>query len=447
MLHKSIDAITESDLQSLVTEGRSEDAQLEFKLTVPGSSDDEKREFLKDVSAMANSQGGDIIYGIREDRSTPEDAGKAAELVAITGVGADSTKLWMFELLNSSIDERMIGVTIRDVQLSTGGFALVVRVPRSWNSPHVVRHKRHWRFYARNSAGVYAMNVTELRNAFLLSETLTQRLEEVRKERLGAIIKSYPSLLVEKDWSNPSSEETASKRKSVLAIHLQPFDSVKPGYVLDVAQALNGEADYLRVASDHMGNPSTRLNFDGVLVTDTNGYIQVYRSGMTEEVDSGELTCHLEGNTDGVECIGATELDRAIFKGVGRRLALLKSLGVTSPILVSVSLLGVKGCKLQIRRLFYVGDNPGGYNYPLSPHVIDRQNLSLTGLVIENLQELPLEGYTEGQFGKDYRSWRVAQKLLHPYCDAIWNAVGLLNSEYFDPDEKWLGHVYRGPRG
>ena len=195
MLHKSIDSITESDLQSLVTEGRREDTQLEFKLTVPGSSDDEKREFLKDVSAMANSQGGDIIYGIREDRTTPEDAGKAAELIGITGAGADATKLWMFELLNSSIDERMIGVTICDVQLSAGGFALVVRVPRSWNSPHVVRHKNHWRFYARNSAGVYAMNVTDLRTAFLLSDTLTQRLEAVRKERLDEIIKSHPDLL------------------------------------------------------------------------------------------------------------------------------------------------------------------------------------------------------------------------------------------------------------
>ena len=61
VLYKSIDTITEADLQALVSEGRREDSQLEFKLTLPGSTDDEKREFLKDVSAMTNSQGGDII--------------------------------------------------------------------------------------------------------------------------------------------------------------------------------------------------------------------------------------------------------------------------------------------------------------------------------------------------------------------------------------------------
>src|SRR6267143_4511428 len=102
MLHIALETITEANLHSLVTEGRREDAQLEFKLTLPGSSDEEKKEFLKDVSAMANSQGGDIIYGIRDDRSNLDDAGKAAELVGITGAGEDSTKLWMFELLNSS---------------------------------------------------------------------------------------------------------------------------------------------------------------------------------------------------------------------------------------------------------------------------------------------------------------------------------------------------------
>ena len=89
VLYKSIDTITEADLQALVSEGRREDSQLEFKLTLPGSNDDEKREFLKDVSAMTNSQVGDIIYGIREDRTSPEDGGKAAELVGIITAGAE----------------------------------------------------------------------------------------------------------------------------------------------------------------------------------------------------------------------------------------------------------------------------------------------------------------------------------------------------------------------
>jgi hypothetical protein len=448
MLHTLIEQLTEGELQALVTEGKREDAQLEFKLTLPGGNDESKKEFLKDVTAMANSQGGDIIYGIREDRANPDDAGKAVELVGISGVSADATKLWMHELLNSSVEERLVGVVIRDIALGAGKFALVVRVPKSWNSPHVVRHRNHWRFYARNSAGVYSMNVTDLRTAFLLSDTLAQRLEAFREERLSEVIKNDPDVGLNKDWSDNKPSSSSSKRQSLLVIHLQPFDSVRPGEVVDVVQQLNGEEGVLKPCGDPYSNPNVRLNFDGLLVTSKRNYVQVYRASSTEEVDFDELGSECDDhNRFDVECIGVTEVDRAIFKGVGRRLLLLKRLGVDSPVSVSIALLNVKGCKLLLRQPVYVGGQPSHYNFRLSPHVIDRSNLLLTGLVVENLQELPLEGQREDMHGTDYLSWRVVQPLLRPYCDTIWNAVGYPRSEYFDLDGKWVGHIYRSPAG
>lgn len=147
----------------------------------------------------------------------------------------------------------------------------------------------------------------------------------------------------------------------------------------------------------------------------------------------------MDGNRSGTEVIGARDLDIAIFKAVGRRLALLKSLGVTSPILVSLALIGVRGCKLLVRRVVYIGDTPGFYDNQLSSHAIDRDSLFLDGLVVENLQALPLEGYRETNLGRIYESWCGVESLLRPYCDSIWNAVGYLRSEYFDPNGKWLG--------
>jgi len=447
MLFIAIERITEADLQSLVTEGKREEAQLEFKLTLPAGNDDGKREFLKDVTAMANSQGGDIIYGIREERTNPDDAGKAMEVVGIAGISADATKLWMHELLNSSVEERLAGVVIRDIPLAAGGFALVVRVPRSWNSPHVVRHRNHWRFYARNSGGVYTMNVTDLRTAFLLSDTLAQKLEAFRGERIRQILdEDNPDVATKQDWSDNKPSSSTRTRESALVIHLQPFDSVKPGYVVDVARELRAETGVLHLCGDPYAEPSIRLNFDGLLATHNKNFIQVYRSSATEEVDFDGLSsdCDFNNRFD-VECIGATELDRAIFKGVGRRLLLLKRLGVTAPVSVSISLLNVRGCKLLVRYPIYIGGQAADTGYRLSPHVIDRQNLLLTGLVVENLQELSLEGEREGPHSSEYLSWRTVQPLLRPYCDTIWNAAGFPRSEYFDPDGKWVGHIYRSP--
>ena len=63
MIAKPIDQIEEDDLQRLI--GTAESRQLEFKASL-GKSDEDVKEFLKDVSAMANATGGDI-YGVVED--------------------------------------------------------------------------------------------------------------------------------------------------------------------------------------------------------------------------------------------------------------------------------------------------------------------------------------------------------------------------------------------
>ena len=97
-----------------------ETTQLEFKRELPpsGKNDD----IAKDIAAMANTEGGVIIYGIEED-----NAGRAKALtpLAMPGVGERVT------LVAQSLDE---GLTLRSVTtiLADGaadeGF-LIVEVP------------------------------------------------------------------------------------------------------------------------------------------------------------------------------------------------------------------------------------------------------------------------------------------------------------------------------
>ena len=55
-----LETVTSADIDALVTNGRSESTQLDYKLTLPRGTDDDKKEFLADVSAFANTLGGDI---------------------------------------------------------------------------------------------------------------------------------------------------------------------------------------------------------------------------------------------------------------------------------------------------------------------------------------------------------------------------------------------------
>ena len=70
MIPKNIDQITEKDLQDLIDNSVVERKTLEYKQSLPGNSDSEKKEFLNDISSFANTSGGDLIYGIIEDRDT-----------------------------------------------------------------------------------------------------------------------------------------------------------------------------------------------------------------------------------------------------------------------------------------------------------------------------------------------------------------------------------------
>src|SRR5208337_4963770 len=68
------------------------------------------------------------------------------------------------------------------------GPVILVRVPRSLNAPHMVIFNEFNRFYARHSGGRYAMNVREIRQAFLASELLPERIRSFRNERVTAIV-------------------------------------------------------------------------------------------------------------------------------------------------------------------------------------------------------------------------------------------------------------------
>src|SRR4051812_8934673 len=59
--------VTHAQIMQLVANGVGEDYDLDFKGTLYGRSDSEKRDLAGDVAAMANTAGGLIIIGVAED--------------------------------------------------------------------------------------------------------------------------------------------------------------------------------------------------------------------------------------------------------------------------------------------------------------------------------------------------------------------------------------------
>src|SRR5262249_40365809 len=124
-------------------------------------------------------------------------------------------------MLQAGIGPRIAGVRIRTVEGFADGPVLLIRVPKSYAAPHMVTFQEHSRFYSRNNAGKYPLDVGEIRSAFALSESLPERVRRFRNERLALIVADETPVRV------------GPGPRTVL--HLLPLAALDPTTQVDVA--------------------------------------------------------------------------------------------------------------------------------------------------------------------------------------------------------------------
>jgi hypothetical protein len=401
-----IDSITGDRLRALIEDQVMELRVIEYKQELPGTQADHKKEFLADVCSFANTAGGDFVYGMTEEAGLPQ------KLRGFETSDIDSEISRLENLIRDGIRPRISSVSSRPLKLSDDKYALVIRVPRSFSRPHVVDYKNRWRFYARNSNGKYPMDVDEVRRAFVLSESVADRIRAFRAERLGRVVSGETPAPIE-----------GTSRVVLHVVPLSAFDSPASVVDLDIRLPPLNERLLLPVSIisraneeelDEVlySNPSDffpRYNFDGVfcdpqLVGPGAGYVQLFRTGVIEAADNDAF---IDGHIDGYL------LDEGLIKAVHRYFRLLGGLGVEPPIFLMLSLVGVSGYQMLRRDVHY------GHHSALRP--VDRDALVVPEVMVESLEQ----------------DLYALQQLMRSLLDAVWNAVGLPRSLHYDENGNW----------
>jgi hypothetical protein len=377
----SINEITEQHLQDLIDNGVSESISLEFKSQNYGSSDDEKREFLKDVTALANTTGGHLVIGMTEVD------GVATGLKPITTTSADQEKQKLENMLLAAVEPRLLSPHIREVKIS-GGYVLVLHVLRSWNPPHRVTYKSLNRYFFRHSSGVYEPSVEQLRAVFVGGAERDRQLLEFRLDRLGRLqsgergprIRGSGQLVVQ---VVPLVERQASFGLPSVQTALQSFQPPGAGGGVDWFHNLEGLVLY------------SASSASGMLVEPTSAYTQLFHTGAVEFVRGGCVVDRDIGGTTS-RVIGGERVLRDLFDSVRRGVAGLRSCGLAAPFVVMISLLDAAGAKLAATRSDFDEARP-----------LDRADLLFAPVVITDEN---LDG-----------DWSVR---LAPVADSLWNAFG-----------------------
>lgn len=385
MIPKPLENITEADLQALIDASAPEGMQLDYKRELPSSSDQGKVKFLKEITALANTQGGDLVYGMAED------AGIAHALKPLTFTSRDHLLQRLESLCTSGVDPRMTGLLqYQFVPLDQGGDALVIRVRKSWNAPHRVTTGGHAHFYGRNANGCYQLDVGELRQAFTLSDSMAERIRNFRADRLLKLRSSDTPVPLQ---SGPT-----------MILHLVPLQSVMDAIRIDLT---THERTLWNLALLGLSGHTHRINLDGYLSyphfdsEPTMGYAQLFRNGTIESV-----VAHPGWKAD--RKFYSRQYEGEVIKALRGYFALLPDLGVAPPAYVFLSITGLDGYELGVNTRYFT---EGEYR-------IDRGHLILPEMAVDDWSADPAT-------------------VMRPAFDMVWNAFGLERSFNYDENGHW----------
>jgi hypothetical protein len=384
MIPKRVDDITEDDLLALITNGVGEGRTIDYKRELPGNGDADKKEFLADVSSFANTSGGDLVFGIDEDQGLP------TQITGFQSIDTDLEVRRLESILTSGLDPRL-RYAARVVTCGGGKKTLIIRVDRSWSGPHRVVFKGHDRFYGRNSAGKYPLDVNELRAAFTLSGSLTERIRAFRTDRIIELsINRTPVPFV----PNP---KIVLHCIPVEAFAGQPQCDILPFYQNPVRLRPMGNSGWDR-----------RLNLEGLIAFSAGqpsfSYIQLYRNGVIEVVNGLLLAQEYKGTL----IIPSISYEQHIFEYLPYCFQVMKEMGSNVPVVVALTLTNTRGLRMGV----------DSYGLDVG-HSIDKDILILPETVIEDFS-IP------------------AGKILKPIFDLIWNASGYPSSKNFDSEGNWV---------
>jgi len=393
MLPRRTEEIGEEDLKALVTNQVIESKVIEYKRSLPGNSLDEKKKFLANVCSFANTAGGDLILGITEDR----DSGIPKSVNGVDIPNVDDEKNRLSSLIRDGIKPRIWRVDIHPVRLSNSNTILVIRIPNSWSSPHRVSLGGSNKFYARHASGKYEMDVGELRVAFTLSEAVAENIRRFREDRVSKVIAGETPVPL-----------LGSAR---IVLHLMSMGAFDPGrnYDIQTKPPLPQEMHPINLPTEY-----PRYNFDGLLHASETakggvyGYVQLFTNGIVEAIDGSLLE-----PTDKGLIIRGIAFERQLIDSTREYLHVLEGLNIEPPILLFLTLIGVKGYSIA-----FLARDQIEVPVPGIVDTIERDLLLIPEIVIESY-DVTVSG------------------AMKPCFDSVSNAGGWSKSPSYNGKGKW----------
>jgi hypothetical protein len=387
--------LSEDHLNSLVKLRIPESSRIEYKSELKISNDSDKREFCKDVSALSNSLGGYIFFGIAENDGWPSD---------IPGITFNETILQqLYQILTSGISPRLQVVTETVIPLKKGNTVLVIKVQPDGYLHQVKYHDN--RFYKRTGTITVLMESSDVETFF------NAKSQKPTNDRMQESISEYHSALKTKKYFK------GINGKGICALYISPeIDSYKinlsnipdnftalfkPLYCSGWSSEISGRTVYT------IGSGRDEKTPFAVTAVNERGEVKAYNSFLFENPFGKQYVA--EGS---VGYIPSIAYEREYIHSVHLYLNSLSELGVQVPFYVQIALLNVRGYTLAVDQ-FRFGTSRIIQQDDILPDVIHIQS--------------------ESQF----KTHSDVAKILKFSFDFIWREFGFERSFNYNSEDVW----------
>jgi hypothetical protein len=362
---KEITSIKPEDIYYLRDNKISESITLDYKRELPGNTDQDKKEFLADVSSFANTIGGVIIFGIEEEKDeNGKNTGFPATICGLSNVNIDQEKLRLESILKDGLDPRLGRIDIRVLDVDSLS-VLLLGIPRSLLSPHLIAFKKDGKFYSRNNSGKFQLDVNQIRDAFLQTSEWEKSAEKFRRSRIVDVrnLQYIPNLITDNS----------------IFLHVLPLGFDRLQIPLEV------NAEKLRSLLSPPGHSGwdTRFNLDGFLAYRSNsfesktkceGYVQYFRNGGMEVYSS----CYIFNNEGQTKTVNVQAIERMVVTYSSNFLNFTPTLDIEPPFIVYLSLCDTKNANIFTKE----------YRSRLDPNSFDRDEILLPGVIVEDIDSV-----------------------------------------------------------
>ncbi len=331
ILGKKPSELNLSDIDRIIESQIPESKTLDYKAELKIDKGDDRKEFLADISALINTEGGVLIFGLKELKdSNGQNSGIPEEKIPIQIDNLDKLIQQIEDLIQNNLEPRVNNLNINPIEVEAKKYILVIATQKTFGLPHMVTYKATNKFYKRRNSGKYLVDVYELQSSFIRSLENREQAERFRQSRVN-IVRNLEFL--------PKLDIVGSYFLHVIPINSFDYDI---DFTTQQTQNFLGE----KMIPIRSSGLDYRHNLEGFMTFSVNheeipySYCQLFRNGILEFYTS-HMHVQREKQPEILDLFGQL-IENATIDYVNRSFEILKYFQIEAPYIVMISLFDIK---------------------------------------------------------------------------------------------------------